>query len=630
MDKRSLRYGTVIVLIGAFAAFVIFRYAVLAASRESTRPASATEAERGPILDRNGRLLAVDSALYNVAIWRPETDNEAFPADSERLAAMLELPVAEILTKWRDGASDFFYLKRRIPPQIARAVQDAKASGGFSGVVVERVAGRLYPEKRLASHLIGFVGDGNRGRAGIESKYEEDLLPQASRGRTSAKAGMIDEQPRGNQVVLSVDGDMQFALEDLGRRAVAETGAEALILLAGDAKTGEILAYVSLPDFDPNEYFLSPSESWNDWPSVYAYEPGSVFKVFSMASALDLGGINRGTTFECDGSYHKIAPSGEPISIKCLGSHGTVTIETILEFSCNSGAGYAADTVQSLDLYDRLMSFGFGNRTGIALPGESPGALSAPDTWSLRSKPTIAMGQEILVTAVQMLSAAGAIANGGILLKPIAVRRVLSPDGNLVYENAPQAVRRVVSAETARTILGAMEAASGQTGTGHRAKVRDVPMAVKTGTAQVIDPTTRRYSDTDYIASTLAIFPADDPRIVLYLAIIKPRGESYLGGRIAAPVIREAAEIVLGLSDLPRELSPRVEHSGAITLPRLAPAVIGERMPDLLGTPKRLLLPLLERRDIIVRIEGEGYVVSQKPEAGERVPAGTTVLLELR
>lgn len=624
MQKNLTRYWLAVGILAAAALVLLGRYAVLAAEKGPASSRAAAEAERGAIVDRTGRPLAMDSALYNIAVWRPETEAGGFASDAARLASVLGIPESEILAKWESGESDFFYLKKRVAPQVARAVQDGKASGSFAGIVVEKVSGRIYPEKRLASHLVGFVGDGNRGLAGVESKYEAELSPSPAPA-PDASSGLL----KGNEVQLAVDSAIQFSLEEIARKAMADTGAESVILLAGDARTGEILAYVAMPDFDPNEYYAAPAEAWSDLPSVYAYEPGSVFKIFSMASVMDLGGVDGSTTFSCDGAYRRRTPSGEEIVIKCLGSHGPVDLERILELSCNAGAGYASDTVQSLDLYERLTAFGFGARTGIALAGESPGLLRSPDAWSLRSKPTIAMGQEVLATAVQMLSAATAVANGGVLLKPIAVRKVVAPDGSLVYENAPQAVRRVVSADTAAAILGAMEAASGEAGTGRRAKVKDVRMAVKTGTAQMADRATKRYSETDFIASTVAIFPAEAPRIVLYLAIVKPKGESYYGGRIAAPVVREAAEAVLALTDLPRGESPTVLHPGAVSLPRLAAPTVGETMPDLRGTPKRLLLPLLGREDLKVRIEGEGYVTRQRPAPGEAVPPGTEIVLEL-
>ncbi len=626
MNRRAFRYWSVIALLGIFTLVIVIRYASLALSPTATDASAFQEVERGPITDRSGRYLALDSPLYNIAVWKPEIQSDAFPAEARRLAAILGIEDADLLGRLKTEKADFFYLRKRVQPQVARAIQEGRATGAFSGIVVEKVAGRLYPEKRLASHLVGFVGDANKGLAGVEARYDEDL----SGGAKAVRPADPRVPFRGNSVSLTIDSDIQFSLEEVARKAISDTGAQSVILVAADARSGEILAYVAEPDFDPNEYLMAPAEAWYDWPSVYAYEPGSVFKVFSMASVLDLGGADTRSTFYCDGAYHRTAPSGEPITIKCLAVHGTVDIEHILEYSCNAGAAYASDTVQALDFYERLRGFGFGSRLGLALAGESPGALRSPETWSLRSKPTIAMGQEILVTALQMTTAATAIANGGVMLKPIIVRKVAAPDGTTVYENAPQVVRRAVSAETASSILASMETVSSASGTGRRAKVKDVRMAVKTGTAQMIDPQTRRYSEKDYIASTLAIFPAEEPRIVLYLAIVKPTGESYYGGRIAAPVIKDATEAILSLTDLPRGASPAVLHPGRIAIPRAEAASIGDTMPDLTGTPKRLLLPLLARKDLIVHIEGEGYVSAQRPAAGTPVPPGTEIFLELK
>jgi cell division protein FtsI (penicillin-binding protein 3) len=622
MKGRGLRYGSVIALLGCCAVLVLARYGSLAVSTPESRASAEVEIERGAITDRSGRILAMDSPLYNLAIWRPETDKAAFASEAERLSEMAEISEKDLVERWSGDGSDFFYIKKRIQPHIARAVQEAKAGGAFKGVVVEKVAGRLYPEKRLASHLVGFVGDGNRGLAGVENRYDSDLLPVPAPSKGEIRVG--------NGIELSIDSDMQFLLEETARKAYGETEAQAVIMIAADARTGELLAYVSMPDFDPNDYSASPPENWYDWPSVYAFEPGSVFKVFTMAAAVEAGGVDSRSTFVCDGAYRRILPSGEKITIKCLGAHGTVDIEKILEYSCNAGAGYAADTVDSFDFYDKLRAFGFGARTGVALAGETPGLFAEPGAWSLRTRPTIGMGQEILVSALQMTAAAVAIANDGVLLKPIAVRRLLGPDGSVVYENSPQPVRRVVSSEAARAILSAMETASSETGTGKRAKVKDVRMAVKTGTAQMIDPATKRYSEKDFIASTLAILPADAPRIVLYLAIVKPRaGDSYYGGRIAAPVVKEAAEAILAISNLPRGESPSAEKPTSIVIPAYESASIGETMPDLHGVPKRLLIPLLGREDLVVKIQGDGYVARQSPLPGQPVSPGTEIVLEL-
>jgi cell division protein FtsI (penicillin-binding protein 3) len=229
-----------------------------------------------------------------------------------------------------------------------------------------------------------------------------------------------------------------------------------------------------------------------------------------------------------------------------------------------------------------------------------------------------------------MIQAAAAIANGGMLLKPVTVKSIQTADGENVFSQEPQAIRRVVSETTARSILDAMEAAATLEGTGWRAKVADVRMAVKTGTAQMIDHKTRAYSDKDYIASTLGIFPADNPRVALYIALIKPRGASYLGGQIAAPVLREATEAVLSLVNLDRGKTPTITHDGSVTLQPRVDAMIGALMPDLKGYPKGALLGLLERRDIRVVIEGDGYVVSQEPPPGAAIDEGAKILLKLK
>ncbi len=627
---KSRRYWLAIVLLCAVSAGLIARYATLASQQDSAQPLRDVRVERGRILDRNGLVLAVDSPMYNIAIWKPETDRENFPKEVERLSSILGVPADEILSKWSSGSADFFYIKKRVTPQVARAIQDIKSTGALTGVTVEQVSGRLYPEGRLASHLLGFVGDENRGLTGVENKYDEVLTAPPPGVSPGVSTENRTEVLRGKDVVLTIDANLQFVLEEVGRKAFTDNGAEAVMILAEDVKSGEILSYVNFPDFDPNNYTAYSPESWRDMPATYAYEPGSVFKVFSLSSILDLGAITAQTTFECNGEYVKVTPSGERIVIKDLNKYGTLNLEGILAHSSNAGTGYASDRVDAIDLYDRLRSFGFGSRTGIALLGEVPGGLKEPADWSIRSKPTIAMGQEVTVTAIQMVNAACVVGNAGILMKPVAVRSVRDPDGKIVYENKPQPVRRVISEESSRTVLAAMESAAAMTGTGWRAKIGDMRMSVKTGTAQMYDPATGKYSDKDYLASTLALFPAEDPRIAVYIAIVKPRGENYLGGRVAAPVVKDATEAVLSILDIPRGNTATIVHPGTVALPRVRLPEIASTMPDLTGIPKRLLLPLLDRKDLQVVLRGDGYVFSQSPKAGTALAPGASLILELK
>ena len=219
---------------------------------------------------------------------------------------------------------------------------------------------------------------------------------------------------------------------------------------------------------------------------------GRVFKIFSLAGIMQLGGITGSSTFTCNGAYERTTASGEKITIKCLGSHGTVNAQDIIKYSCNAGAAYASDKVDAASFAKMLESFGFTAKTGSGLPGETPGFMRPVDRWSSRSKQTIAIGQEIAVSALQMIQAATAIANDGVLVKPHFVSRIVGPDGTAKRVFEPESIRRVLSVENARAMRAYMLVASSESGTGHRASVEDMHLAVKTGTAQLIDPAYQR------------------------------------------------------------------------------------------------------------------------------------------
>jgi cell division protein FtsI (penicillin-binding protein 3) len=277
--------------------------------------------------------------------------------------------------------------------------------------------------------------------------------------------------------------------------------------------------------------------------------------------------------------------------------------------------------------HDLLSGFGFGSRTGVGSPGETSGYLQRSDRWSERSKPTIAIGQEIAVSAYQMIQAAGAIANDGILVPPRIVSKIISDNGT-IKEWEGIASRRVIKAETARNLRSYMADAASSIGTGWRAAVEDMSLAVKTGTAQLINPVTRKYSDTDFIASCIALLPAESPSLILYLAIVKPKGEIF-GGRIAAPAIRETAESLIDYLGIPRGRNEQINHSSLVDIPASRLPIIRDKLPDYSGFAKRLLLPLLLYDDISFEIRGDGWVRYQDPPPGTAVTEGMTVVLYL-
>jgi cell division protein FtsI (penicillin-binding protein 3) len=277
-----------------------------------------------------------------------------------------------------------------------------------------------------------------------------------------------------------------------------------------------------------------------------------------------------------------------------------------------------------------LKLFGFGDPTAIPLNGEEGGVLRPPRDWSIRSKPTIAIGQEISVTAMQIMKASTAIVNDGVLLQPHIVKKIVSPTGKLIkgYEREP--LRQVISPDTAKKIIAYMESVTEPGGTATRSRIPGVRVSAKTGTAQTIDPKTGKYSETSFVASSLAIFPTDDPQAVVYVVIESPQGDSYFGGRIAAPVVQKVGDFLVPYLGIPRAGEKEITHPGTIRVPRLNSPEVKDVVPDFTGLSKKALLPLLSRSDIRVVINGSGWVRAQSPAAGTKLKPGMTLVLELR
>jgi cell division protein FtsI (penicillin-binding protein 3) len=610
------RYIIVFIVMGIAVLYLLVHYAILMFKSElpsTVRPRIESN-ERGAILDRNGRFLALQIKFADISIWRPSiTDINIL---SNEIAPILDMSSSEIRQRIETSESNFLYLKRQIDDADARRLSALLEEKKIRGVMVQPIIGRLYPEKDLASQVIGFVGDRNRGLEGIE--YAFNSILDGSEGQAG----------KGSQIYLTIDIYIQYILEQIAERTKTETGAEAVMFLAMDPRSGDILGSVSTPGFDLNNIRTSDEISRMNRPVIWAYEPGSVFKVFSLAALMDSGAISANSVFNCNGAYERVTSRGERIVINCLGAHGRVTARDIIVYSCNAGAAHASDSIGNSDFYRLLNNFGFGSRTGAGSPGETAGYLVNSESWSDRSKPTLAIGQEIAVSAYQMLQAASAIANDGILVPPRIVSQIVSADGKTVtqWENGEN--HRVLRAQTAQALRSYMVDAASGIGTGWRASVEDLSLAVKTGTAQIIDPATRRYSDTDFIASCIALLPSESPSLILYLAIIKPKGEIF-GGRIAAPAIREAAESLIDYIGIPRGRNPQISHPPSVNIsPSRLPAIEGQ-VPDFTGIAKRVLLPLLLRGDVIVEIKGDGWVRRQSPPPGTPVTGGMTIILEL-
>jgi cell division protein FtsI (penicillin-binding protein 3) len=397
------------------------------------------------------------------------------------------------------------------------------------------------------------------------------------------------------------------------------------MILVMHAPTANILAYVSVPGFDPNSFSNQDPGNMINRPIRTAYEPGSVFKIFSISSFLQLGGITPEDTFYAAGTYEK---PDYGITISDLAAYGEVDAQRILMYSSNVGAAFASETVDNESFYEILRRFGFGKPVGIPISGETSGILRKPSTWSARTKPTLAFGQEISVSAIQIMAAATALANQGLLLKPRFVSKIVSPEGALVKEYNREPVAEVLSPEVALSVLLMMETATHPGGTARRASIDGVRISGKTGTAQMVNPDTGSYFEDRHIASFIGIFPTDAPELIIYVVINNPKGQHYYGSRIAAPVFRELAQKLIALRGIQTEKSRVVSHPGRISVP-LAPTIkIEGTIPDLTGTAKRQLLALYQVKEIEIVMIGEGYVVRQNPPAGTPVKRGMKLILE--
>lgn len=304
----KFRLGSALALLGILAALIFARYAQLAfASSSQALGQESLEGERGRIVDRNGLTLAMDVPKYDISVWKPSTDKKTFESEIPEIAKLTSVSPDSILARYKDRSQNFFYLARRLSADRATALIAGKKDGKFKGVQVEEIPGRLYPEGRLASHLIGFTGEGNSGLDGIEIKYNSELSPKPRKAEdgTGRSADPSIKLPRGDTISLSIDANLQHMIEDILRDTVKANGAEAALAIAMDVHSGEILCYAAEPGFDPNDYAAYDAETRRDLLSLYSYEPGSVFKLFSMASILDLGAITPATVFDCDGAYRK-------------------------------------------------------------------------------------------------------------------------------------------------------------------------------------------------------------------------------------------------------------------------------------------------------------------------------------
>lgn len=601
--------------------FVYVKYVRLAIGPQKQIRKATTTVERGSIVDRHGKPLAVQTNFYHFGVTpKLIKDVDSF---STLVAPVLYARPEEIKEKITQNIkSSFLYIRKKITTEqyeeLSRIVQENNYENFCR---FDKIPGRIYPENNVASQLIGYMGDDGVGLSGIEYAKNATLSPEVE--DTSA------ETIHGDNIYLTIDAGLQFKLEKVAQKAMDNTQAESIMLIAANSRNGEILSYISLPSANLNDYGNATSEEKNDRPSVTAYEPGSVFKIFSVAAFLDCSSITPDHLFLCDGIYQRKTNLGETIRITCLDHHGWLNARNALKLSCNDALAQMSEKVDVNTFLAYVRQFGFGERTGVELPSETRGSVKNQNDkyWSARSKATISIGQEISVSALQMVQAATALANKGVIVKPTFIQRITDHEGNIKYQHEPNYSNRVLKASTANYILSCMQTTA-ESGTGTRASLGDISIGVKTGTAQMADPVNGGYSDTDFLSNCMAIFPVENPEIILYIVIEKAKGETY-AGRIVAPVIAEAADEIIDHLGMNRDGAASLAHSGRFLYKENTPLTLNSLVPDFIGKSKRDLLPLLNNSKVNLVIRGEGWVTKQSPDPGTPISENLTIELDL-
>lgn len=498
-------------------------------NKNYVNPNISSEIIRGNITDRNGNLFAIQTPVYSLYFSLRNISDIEEAADL--VAPFIGMNRNEIIAQ-AGKYTTYALIKRNINSFIVDELQTSIKETGFqNGIIIEKTQGRTYPATFHLSQIIGFTNIDNKGIEGIEYSYDDILSPYPEYEK---------DITCGDNIELTIDMDIQYLLDVQVQNIAYEHYPDYIMAMIMDAKSGEILASTSYPWYDLNNYQYSNFTERMNRNISYNFEPGSVFKIYSLAIFMEHG-IDTNTPFYCDGSV-TLENNGIKYTITCHEKHGEVTGREMIAKSCNGAVATWALEIDDETFYKALLSFGFNFKYDIGLTGVTRGSLSRPSVWSHRSKSTISFGQEISTNALQVVTAATALTNGGKLIKPSLIKSITSHDGKLIYKNEKEETE-VISPEVASALLSYMQTAV-ESGTASKAKVNGTTVGAKTGTAQIINEETMSYEDGTNLASTLAVVPIDNPKYIIYFAASSPKGDSIWGANVAAPSV---ANIINGL-----------------------------------------------------------------------------------
>jgi len=653
---------------------------LVARARQQQQDAIETSPARGPVLDREERELArtIDTTSVSLAPdefrqHKEDTDaqvNASIDSTAQGLSSVLGLnkkSVVDQINEAKNSGRRFIWLARRIDPEKAALLEKME----LAGVHTRKEPKRFYPNGSLAANVLGFVGLDGNGLAGIEQVYNEKIVGEPGKifiekdslGRAYESTEVLGRP--GQTVILTIDQSIQYQAEAALTAAISTSHAKAGTAIVLDPHTGDILALANAPTFDPNDVGAAPPAARANWALQNIYEPGSTFKIVAYSAAIEKGLVKPDDHIDCQMGSITVAKR----VIHDGHAYGNLTIAEALAKSSNVAAIKLGLRVGDPTMYDFITRFGFGARTGIELPGETVGLVRPLSRWQPSSIGSVAIGQEVGVTPLQMVAAFGALANDGVRIAPHLIREIRNGNGVTTYRPNPEQ-RRVIKKETATALRGMLEGVT-LNGTAKKAQLDGYSAAGKTGTAQKIDPKTRTYSATKFVASFVGFAPVNNPAVVIIVVIDEPGG-AYHGGDVAAPVFRQIAEGILpDMGVIPdtdfnepqlvaravespaqisqlrrdekrRESEKQQEETRDATMPTVAArdnrggeivyAVAMDNailMPDLRGRSVRDVARACARLGMQVEARGEGgRVVGQNPQAGSELRPGQIVYVD--
>ena len=595
---------------------------------------------RGAIYDRHGAELAVSA------------DVESVYANPRRLKAMEQDPqtvarrIAKVLDVDREqlakrlGSDRYFvWIERRVSPNEATRIRELD----IPGVELTSEARRYYPNRHLAAHLLGFADIDGRGIEGIELAYEDRLRGldrrveaiRDRRGHVVFADDMEDARTiQGQSVVLTIDKAIQHIAERelaLGVRTFEARGGSVVVM---DPSTGEILALANYPPFNPNEPSKHPTAHRRNRAVVDRFEPGSTVKPFTMAAALAAGAVKPNQSINCENGVTRMGGR----LLHDAHPYEWLTPTQILAYSSNIGTAKIAQDLGKKELYRAFRRFGFGERTGLRVPGETAGILRHYRRWYEIDTAAVSFGQGMSVTNVQLATAMSAIANGGRLMQPMLVRRMSDGHGATIEENKPRVRRQVVPRRVAKLVGQMLTAVTEPGGTAIEAAVDGYLVAGKTGTAQKADYVHGGYAKDKWLASFIGFAPADRPAVVISVVIDEPVIAHY-GGTVAGPVFRRIAEVTLrhmGIAPEGRQAVLAKKKEQRVPAAETGPVLEDETVekgesavPNVRSLPLRQAVIALHAQSLVAEVQGSGLVATQDPAPGKAVSHGSVVRLQL-